>query len=63
MTTPVPPAEAPEPRRYHHGDLRRALLDAAIDSITEDGSASFSLRDLARRNFEGLVPPLGAARA
>lgn len=34
---------------YHHGDLRRALLDAAIDSITEAGSASFSLRDLARR--------------
>lgn len=34
---------------YHHGDLRRALLDAAIESITEEGSASFSLRDLARR--------------
>ncbi len=36
-------------RSYHHGDLRRALLDAAIESITEEGSASFSLRDLARR--------------
>jgi len=43
----VPRTSPPKP--YHHGDLRRALLDAAIDSITEDGSASFSLRDLARR--------------
>lgn len=34
---------------YHHGDLRRAILDAAIESIAEHGSASLSLRDLARR--------------
>ena len=39
----------PYPKPYHHGDLRRALLDAAIASIIEEGSASFSLRDLARR--------------
>ena len=47
--TTTTPAGDDGARRYHHGDLRRALLDAAIDSITEDGSATFSLRDLARR--------------
>ncbi len=34
---------------YHHGDLRRAILDAAIESISAGGSAGLSLRDLARR--------------
>jgi AcrR family transcriptional regulator len=34
---------------YHHGDLRRALLAAAVDAITENGPAGVSLRDLARR--------------
>jgi AcrR family transcriptional regulator len=41
-------ASAP-PRRYHHGDLRRALLAAATQSIIEVGPAELSLRDLARR--------------
>ncbi|WP_116711200.1 TetR/AcrR family transcriptional regulator [Actinomycetospora cinnamomea] len=36
-------------RPYHHGDLRRAVLDAAIDVIAEAGPAAISLRDLARR--------------
>lgn len=36
-------------RSYHHGDLRRAVLDAAIDVITTAGPAAISLRDLARR--------------
>ncbi|MFY1636403.1 TetR/AcrR family transcriptional regulator [Solwaraspora sp. WMMB335] len=34
---------------YHHGDLRRALLAAAAQAITESGPAALSLRDLARR--------------
>jgi AcrR family transcriptional regulator len=34
---------------YHHGDLRRAILDAAVESIEAHGSAALSLRDLARR--------------
>ncbi|SNY06020.1 TetR/AcrR family transcriptional regulator [Paractinoplanes atraurantiacus] len=34
---------------YHHGDLRRALLRAAAEAITENGIASLSMRDLARR--------------
>jgi AcrR family transcriptional regulator len=36
-------------RPYHHGDLRRALLDAAAGAIAEHGAAALSLRDLARR--------------
>ena len=36
-------------RPYHHGDLRRALLDAAVEAIESDGPAELSLRDLARR--------------
>jgi AcrR family transcriptional regulator len=34
---------------YHHGDLRRAVLDAAIEVITVAGPGAVSLRDLARR--------------
>lgn len=37
------------PRPYHHGDLRRSLLDEAIKAIGESGSAEISLRELARR--------------
>ena len=36
-------------RPYHHGNLRQALLAAAVDAITEVGPAGVSLRDLARR--------------
>ena len=34
---------------YHHGDLRRALLEAAASAIEESGVTALSLRDLARR--------------
>ncbi|MGW7482441.1 TetR/AcrR family transcriptional regulator [Nonomuraea muscovyensis] len=34
---------------YHHGNLRRAIMDAALDAITESGPAGWSLRELARR--------------
>ncbi|WP_433298115.1 TetR/AcrR family transcriptional regulator [Actinoplanes sp. CA-030573] len=34
---------------YHHGDLRRALLRAAEEAITETGVATLSMRDLSRR--------------
>ncbi|MFE7749848.1 TetR/AcrR family transcriptional regulator [Streptomyces sp. NPDC057428] len=36
-------------RAYHHGDLRRTLLTAALDAIAENGPDALSLRDLARR--------------
>ena len=34
---------------YHHGNLRRALLDAALDTIATEGVAALNLRALARR--------------
>lgn len=36
-------------RPYHHGDLRRVLLGAAVEVIGEQGPAAVTLRDLARR--------------
>ncbi|MEO3786872.1 TetR/AcrR family transcriptional regulator [Actinocorallia sp. B10E7] len=36
-------------RAYHHGDLRRAILAAALDVIAAEGPTALSLRDLARR--------------
>ncbi|MEV7202076.1 TetR/AcrR family transcriptional regulator [Streptomyces griseoluteus] len=36
-------------RTYHHGDLRRAVLSAALDVIAAEGPGALSLRDLARR--------------
>src|SRR5215213_6595995 len=47
MTTDTSSGEAARP--YHHGDLRRALLEAAVEAIAEVGPAAISLRDLARR--------------
>ncbi|MFC5923623.1 TetR/AcrR family transcriptional regulator [Micromonospora vulcania] len=38
-----------EARTYHHGDLRRTLLAAALEAIEEVGPTALSLRDLARR--------------
>src|SRR3954465_1152574 len=35
--------------RYHHGNLRRALIDGALAAIAEKGAAGLSLRDVARR--------------
>lgn len=36
-------------RPYHHGNLRKALLEAAVEVIEESGAAALRLRDLARR--------------
>src|SRR5829696_3601567 len=43
------PSASKAARPYHHGDLRRALLEAALQAIAEVGPAAVSLRDLARR--------------
>ncbi len=40
---------APPKASYHHGDLRRALMDAALATVAEGGVASLSLRQAARR--------------
>lgn len=34
---------------YHHGDLRSALLTAALDILREQGAQGLSLREVARR--------------
>ena len=34
---------------YHHGDLRRALIDAALALVAEGSLADLSLREVARR--------------
>lgn len=41
-------AAAPEPRPYHHGDLRRALIDAARRLLEQEGPQALSLRAVAR---------------
>jgi AcrR family transcriptional regulator len=39
----------PTTRPYHHGDLRPALLRAAVEVIGQAGPAAMSLREVARR--------------
>ena len=41
-------AEVTDPRPYHHGDLRRALLEAAMVIIERDGPNALTLRAVAR---------------
>src|SRR3954447_8522538 len=36
-------------RPYHHGDLRRVIVTAAMEILQETQSLEFSLRELARR--------------
>jgi AcrR family transcriptional regulator len=38
-----------DPRPYHHGDLRAALLRAASEELAEHGVEGFTLRSCARR--------------
>src|ERR671920_1863885 len=41
-------AKSAEPRPYHHGDLRRALVDAARRLLESEGPSALSLRAVAR---------------
>ncbi len=43
-TSEIEQAAAP----YHHGGLRRALIDAALDQLADGGLAAIGLRELAR---------------
>jgi AcrR family transcriptional regulator len=45
----MPKSESPAARPYHHGDLPRAIVAAALDLIRETQSVEFSIRELARR--------------
>ena len=42
------PAAAPLKAAYHHGDLRRSLLDAALGLVASHGVQGFTLREAAR---------------
>src|SRR5215213_5284560 len=46
--TPRRPALRKAPGRYHHGDLRNALLAAAWSALEQGGIESLSLRSLAQ---------------
>ena len=41
------PAAPPKP--YHHGDLRRVLIEAALQLAEQGGAAAVSVREAARR--------------
>ena len=43
------PKATAEERPYHHGDLQRAIVSAALEVLSETQSTEFSLRELARR--------------
>jgi len=43
-----------EPRGYHHGNLREALIRAALELIAKKGSAGFTFAEAAR--FAGVSP-------
>jgi AcrR family transcriptional regulator len=46
---PRPSRRPPAPKPYHHGDLRRVLIDAALQLAAEGGAAAVSVREAARR--------------
>ncbi|KQY52262.1 TetR family transcriptional regulator [Lysobacter sp. Root494] len=43
------PVQDPSSRRYHHGDLRRAVIETALDMLREEKNWQFTLREVARR--------------
>ena len=49
--TAKPPRRASRsaPKPYHHGDLRRVLIDAALQLVGEGGAEAVSVREAARR--------------
>ena len=46
MSSPVRKKRAP--RAYHHGDLKAALVDAAVDIIRKDAPEALTLREVPR---------------
>ena len=43
------PITCAQSRGYHHGDLRAALIDGAVELIAERGAGGFSVAELSRR--------------
>ena len=48
------PGGRDEPRGYHHGNLREALIHAALELIAQKGAAGFTFAEAAR--FAGVSP-------
>ena len=48
------PGERDAPRAYHHGNLREALIRAALELIASKGTAGFTFSEAAR--FAGVSP-------
>lgn len=48
MNRQARPAEEPERRRYHHGDVPAAAVDAALRHLRRERAPSFTLRSIAR---------------
>jgi AcrR family transcriptional regulator len=48
------PGERDAPRGYHHGNLRAALIRAALELIARKGTAGFTFAEAAR--FAGVSP-------
>jgi len=48
------PGERDAPRSYHHGNLREALIRAALELIARKGTAGFTFAEAAR--FAGVSP-------
>src|SRR5258708_30780717 len=48
------PGEPDPPRGYHHGNLREALIRAALELIATKGTAGFTFAEAAR--FAGVSP-------
>jgi len=45
----MPPDVDAGHKTYHHGDLRRAIIDTALDTLQEQQGWQFTLREIARR--------------
>jgi AcrR family transcriptional regulator len=49
--------KSPEKQRYHHGDLRAALMAAALELIDRHGVKGFTLKDAARMAGVSVAAP------
>jgi AcrR family transcriptional regulator len=55
--SPTPAQRRTGTGRYHHGNLRAALVDAAVELIAERGVRDFSLAELSRRLGVSVAAP------
>ena len=53
----IPEISSEQRDTYHHGDLRRALTEAALGLVKEKGPKGFTLREVARRAGVSVAAP------